>query len=441
MNKNNLRKRIHKLVSNYYHLYHKPRIFIPGKTPVPVSGVYYDETEMINLVDTALSFWLTEGSFHEEFKKRFGELFNCPYVLLVNSGSSANLLALSSLTARSLGKKALRPGDEVITLAASFPTTVNPIIQNNLIPVFIDIDLRTKNFLPADLEKAISKKTKAMILAHTLGNPFPVKSVLKIAKKYGLWLIEECCDALGSKYNGKLVGTFGDLSTFSFFAAHHITMGEGGAIVTKNPLLYRTIEQFKNWGRDCWCPPGKDNTCQKRFSWKLGKLPLGYDHKYTYSQIGYNLKITDMQAAVGLAQLKKLPEFIKIRKRNFRFLYNHLKKYRNFLILSEKEKEADPNWFGFMIVLKDGTPFTRLELVRFLESKKIVTRSLYAGNLLRHPAYLKLKKFRKVGSLKNSDKVMSDGFWIGVYPGITKEMLQFVLDSFDNFFSRYEKIK
>lgn len=441
MNTNNHRKQIHKLVSNYYKLYHRPKPFIPEKTTIPVSGVYYDEKEMLNLVDTALSFWLTEGNFHEKFKKKFSQLFNCRYVSLVNSGSSANLLAISALTAKILGRRALKPDDEVITLAASFPTTVNPIIQNNLIPVFIDINLKTLNINPSDLEKAISKKTKAMILAHTLGNPFPIKTVLQIAKKYNLWLIEECCDALGSKYEGKLVGTFGDLATFSFFAAHHITMGEGGAIITKNPLLYRAIEQFKNWGRDCWCPPGKDNTCRKRFSWQLGKLPFGYDHKYTYSQIGYNLKITDMQAAVGLAQLEKLPLFTKIRKRNFQILYNHLKKYENFLILPKIEENSDPSWFGFMIILKDNTPFTRLELVNFLESKKIVTRSFYAGNILKHPAYLQFKKFRKIGNLKNSDKIMNDGFWIGVYPGITGKMLQFVLDTFDKFFSRYEKIK
>ena len=437
MSKAILRKRILKLVSNYHQVAHKPHKFVPGKSPVRVAGRVYGASEMRRLVDSALEFWLTEGRYSKQFERAFAKLFGVDYVSLTNSGSSANLVAFSSLTSPALGKRALQPGDEVITVATGFPTTVNPIIQNGCVPVFIDVDLVTRNATYDQLKKAVSKKTKAIMMAHTLGNPFPIEQVMKLVKKHDLWLIEDCCDALGSTYNGKLVGTFGHLATFSFYPAHQITMGEGGAVITNHPLLHRGVRQFRDWGRDCWCDTGKDNTCGKRFAWKLGELPFGYDHKYIYSHIGYNLKLTDMQAAVGVVQLGRLSTFIKKRKANFEKIYRHLKKYKKYLILPKKEKEADPCWFGFMIVVADGAPFTRLDLVNFLESEQIATRSLFGGNLLRHPAYLRLKAKRTVGKFKNSDKIMKDGFWIGVYPGITGEMLQFVLNTFDRFFRKY----
>ena len=410
--------------------------FIPGKSPIPVSGKVFDEKELSLGIEAVTDGWWTEGRFAKEFEKKFSHLFGFRYVSLVNSGSSANLVAFSALTSKTLRGKAIKPGEEVITAATSFPTTVNPIIQNGCIPVFVDVDLETKNALPEMIEKAVTKKTKAIMMAHTLGNPFSLREVTRIVKRYNLWLIEDCADALGSKYDGKLVGTFGDLATFSFYPAHQITMGEGGAVTTNNPLLHKVIRQFRDWGRDCWCDTGEDNTCGKRFGWQLGKLPFGYDHKYIYSQIGYNLKLTDMQAALGVAQLDKLPVFIKKRKENFKKLYAHLQKYKKYFILPEWEKEAEPCWFGFMIVLKDNCPFTRLDMVKFLESKKIGTRSLFGGNLLRHPAYLSVRR-RIVGDLKNSDKIMNDGFWIGVYPGIIEQMIDFTLKSFDDFISKY----
>ena len=356
---------------------------------------------------------------------------------MVNSGSSANLVALLALTSEILKERALRPGDEVITTAVGFPTTVNPIIQNKCVPVFVDVDTSTHNVIPSQLEKAVTKKTKAVVLAHTLGNPFNLKEVLRIVEKHNLWLIEDCCDALGSTYNNKLAGTFGDIATFSFYPAHQITMGEGGAIITNNPFLHRSIKQFRDWGRDCWCDTGQDDTCGKRFMWKIGEVPLGYDHKYIYSQIGYNLKLTDFQAAIGVAQLKKLPQFIKQRKENFQKLYKTLKKYDKYLILPQKDIKADPCWFGFMIVIRDKAPFSKLDLVKFLESKKIATRGLFGGNLLRHPAYKNIK-CRKIGKLLNSDKIMNDGFWIGVYPGINDEMIKHILTQFKEFISQYE---
>ncbi|MCL4382552.1 lipopolysaccharide biosynthesis protein RfbH, partial [Patescibacteria group bacterium] len=366
--------------------------FKPGQTYIPASGKVYDQEEINNAIAAARDGWWTEGRFAEEFEKKFADYLGIKYVTLVNSGSSANLLAISALVnQKSLGNKTLKPKDEVITLATSFPTTVNPIIQNGCLPVFVDVDLKTKNALPEMVEKAISKKTRAIMMAHTLGNPFNIKKIMALVKKYHLWLIEDCADALGSTYDGKLVGTFGDISTYSFYPAHIITMGEGGAVVTNNPLLYKAVRQFRDWGRDCWCGTGKDNTCRKRFSWKLGKLPLGYDHKYIYSQIGYNLKLTDFQAAIGLAQLKKLPKFIKIRKENFAKLYKGLSKHQKYFLLPMAEPESDPCWFGFMLIVRDKAPFSRLEIVNFLEENKIGTRSLFGGNLLRHPAYLKTK--------------------------------------------------
>lgn len=412
--------------------------FVPRESPVPVSGKVFDEDELVHGVEAVLDGWWTEGRFAQEFEKDFSAYLGVRYVSLVNSGSSANLLALSALTSRVFGEKRLKPGDEVITAATSFPTTVNPIIQNRMIPVFIDNDLKTKNPTLENIKKALSPKTRAITLAHTLGNPLPIAGIMELVAKYNLWFVEDCCDALGSTYQGKLVGGFGHVATFSFYPAHQITMGEGGAVVTNNPLLHMAIRQFRDWGRDCWCNTGEDNTCRRRFGWKLGELPYGYDHKYIYSQIGYNLKLTDMQAAIGLAQLTKLPLFIRKRKENFHKLLQHLKQYERYLLFTEAENDADPSWFGFMIVVRENAPFTKLELVKYLEEYKIATRSLFAGNLLKHPAYLNRKDIRIVGKLTNSDKVMNDGFWIGVYPGITKEMIAYVASVFDSFLARYK---
>lgn len=414
-----------------------PKKFISGKTPVPVSGKVFDEEEMMNGVEAVLDGWWTEGRFAAEFEKEFSNLLDVRYVSLVNSGSSANLIALSALTSPVFGRRALRPGDEVITTATGFPTTVNPIIQNRLTPVFIDNDLGTKNATVDGIKKAISKKTRAIMIAHTLGNPLPLDGIMELAKKHDLWFIEDCCDALGSTYHGKLVGGFGHVATYSFYPAHQITMGEGGAVVTQNPLVHKSIRQFRDWGRDCWCDTGMDDTCRRRFAWKLGDLPFGYDHKYIYSQIGYNMKLTDMQAAIGLAQLKKLSRFVSKRKENYHRLLQGLKKYETCFQFTEVEKEADPCWFGFMIVVRDKAPFAKLELVKYLEDNKIATRSLFAGNLLKHPAYLGRTDIRVTGKLTNSDKIMKDGFWIGVYPGITDEMIDYMLQTFDIFMECY----
>lgn len=426
---------LHKSIKQYHKKHFTKNAFIPGKTSVSVSGKVFDERELLAGTQAVLDGWWTEGRFAREFERKFSTLLNIRYVSLVNSGSSANLVAFSALSSHALKERAIKPGDEVITTATGFPTTVNPIILKGCIPVFVDVDLATRNAKIADIKRAITKKTRAIVLAHTLGNPFALSETVKLARMHNLWVIEDCCDALGSTYNDKLVGTFGDIATFSFYPAHQITMGEGGAVITNNPWLHRSIRQFRDWGRDCWCDTGKDDTCGRRFGWKMGDLPYGYDHKYIYSQIGYNLKLTDIQAAIGLAQLDKLPDFIKIRKSNFQKLYKHLKKYEKFLILPEWEDEADPCWFGFMVVIKDGSTFTRLDLVNFLESKKIATRSLFAGNLLRHPAY-KTIKHKIVGSLTNSDKIMNNGFWFGVYPGISDTMLTYVTSSFDEFFKK-----
>lgn len=407
--------------------------FLSGTTYIPVSGKVFDEEELINGIEAVLDGWWTEGRFAAVFEKEFVKLLGVRYVSLVNSGSSANLIALSALTSSVFEKRSLQPGDEVITTATAFPTTVNPIIQNRLTPVFIDNDLGTKNATVDGIKKAISKKTRAIMIAHTLGNPLPLDGVMELVKKHDLWFIEDCCDALGSIYKGKQLGSFGHVATFSFYPAHQITMGEGGAAVTQNPLIHRAIRQFRDWGRDCWCNTGEDDTCGRRFGWKLGELPFGYDHKYIYSQIGYNVKLTDMQAAIGLAQLKKLPRFIAKRKANYQRLLQGLKKYGKHFLFSEVEKEGDPCWFGFMIVVRDGAPFAKLDLVKYLEERKIATRSLFAGNLLKHPAYLGRKDIRVVDKLTNSDKIMRDGFWIGVYPGITEEMIEYVLQTFDAF--------
>lgn len=410
--------------------------FIPGKTYIPVSGKIFDKEEIENVVKAANDGWWTEGKFAKQFESGFSKFLGVRHVSLVNSGSSANLLSFAALTSTAFGKRAIRTGDEIITVSASFPTTVNPIIQHGCIPVFIDVVLQTLNIDVKNLEKVINKKTRAIVLAHALGNPFPLKEILRLTKKYNLWLIEDCCDALGSKYDNKLLGSFGDIATFSFYPAHQITMGEGGAVITNNPFVHRAIRQFRDWGRDCWCDTGKDNTCKKRFGWKFDTLPYGYDHKYTYSQIGYNLKLTDFQAAIGVAQLKKLPAFIKKRKENFKNLYNFFNKHEEFFILPEWEKESDPCWFGFMIILKDNCPFGKIDIVNYLESKNIGTRGFFGGNLLNQPAYSSVKH-KVIGDLKNSNKIMKDGFWIGVYPGITKEMITYIKKTFINFLKLY----
>ena len=427
-----LRAEILQLVAEYYKEAFAPVPFQPGVTPVPVSGRVFDDAEIKHLVEAALDFWLTTGRFAAQFEREFARFFGLRHAMLVNSGSSANLLALSCLTSPKLGDRALRPGDEVITVAAGFPTTVNPIFQNQLVPVFVDVHIPTYNVDVDQLEAALSDRTRAIMLAHTLGNPFDAQRVVDFARRHQLWLIEDCCDAVGATYQGKKVGTFGDLATVSFYPAHHITMGEGGCVLTDNSKLKTLVESFRDWGRDCWCEPGKDNTCGKRFGWQLGELPEGYDHKYTYSHIGYNLKATDMQAAVGVAQLAKLPAFIEARRRNFRLLWQGLSDLAEFLILPQATPGSEPSWFGFPITVVDNAPFTRNQLVQFLEARKIGTRLLFGGNLTRQPAYQGLH-YRVVGSLKNTDRVMHNTFWLGIYPGLSAAMLSFVVESICKF--------
>lgn len=421
-----------KQIKNYYLKNHKRQIFIPGIDSVKVSGRVFDHEEIENAVEASLEFWLTEGRFAEQFCKDLARFLGVKLVSLTNSGSSANLAAFYALTSPKLGDKQIKPGDEVITVACSFPTTINPIIQYGAIPVFLDVNRQTANIEASAVEKAITQKTKAIIIAHTLGNPFDAAAISKIAKKHGLWLIEDCCDALGSKYNGKYVSSFGDLATFSFYPAHQITLGEGGAVVTNNPQLHVLVNSFCEWGRDCWCRPGQDNRCGRRFKMQLGDLPYGYDHKYIYSHIGFNLKLTDIQAAIGVAQLKKLPKFISARKENWEFLKENLSKYGKYLIFHEKLEKSDPCWFGFLIVVKEKSPFTRLDLVNFLQANKIETRSLFAGNLLKHPAYKNIKH-RIIGDLKNSNYLMNNAFWIGIYPGNDEKKLKYVVNKFKQF--------
>ncbi len=428
---------VRKAVHSHYKKAFRPKTFVPGKSPVPVSGKVFDADELELGVEAILDGWWTEGRFAQEFERQFSKYLDVKYVSLVNSGSSANLVALSSLTSSIFGERAIAEGDEVITVATGFPTTVNPIIQNRCAPVFIDNDIVSKNGVVASIKKALSKKTKAIMVAHTLGNPMELDGIMKLVTKHKLWFIEDCCDALGSTYKGKLAGTFGHIATFSFYPAHQITMGEGGAVVTNLPLVHRAIRQFRDWGRDCWCDTGKDDTCRRRFGWKMGELPLGYDHKYIYSQVGYNLKLTDMQAALGVAQLAKLPVFVKRRRENFDELYAFFKQYEQYFILPEATPGSKPSWFGFTLVVRDGAPFTKLALVQYLEDKKIATRSIFGGNLTRHPAYLKRKDVRVVGSLASSDKIMADGFWIGVYPGITPAMLSYVKKTVSSFLARF----
>ncbi len=411
------------------------KIFVPGESYIPYAGRVYDEKEIISLVDSALDFWLTSGRYANQFETEFAEFLGVKHCLLTNSGSSANLLAVSALTSPKLGEKRLKPGDEVITVAAAFPTTVNPIIQNNLIPVFVDVNLGTYNIQADKIEDAISDKTRAIFIAHTLGNPFDLNKVMEVAEKHDLWVIEDNCDALGSRYNGQYTGTFGHIATFSFYPPHHMTMGEGGALVTNDTQLKRLIESFRDWGRDCWCEPGCDNSCGKRFEWQLGELPFGYDHKYIYSHIGYNLKLTDMQAAIGVEQLKKLPSFIDARKRNFSMLYDGFKKNEKYFILPEMETKANPCWFGFILTVRKNAGFTKNEIVEYLENNKIATRMLFAGNIVRHPSF-KNVKYRIYGNLVNTDRIMNDTFWIGVYPGITNEMINHILGKFDMFLKK-----
>lgn len=424
-----LRERILDLVAEYHGETFAPRAFVPGETAIPVSGRVFDHEDMRSLVDSSLDFWLTTGRYAAQFEKQFARWFGIRTATLVNSGSSADLLAVTALTSPKLGDKRLRPGDEVITVAAGFPTTVNPIIQNGLIPVFVDENIPTYNIDVSKLEEARSERTRAVVIAHTLGNPFDLGAVTDFVKKHDLWLVEDCCDAVGATYNGRKVGTFGDLATVSFYPAHHITMGEGGCVLAEKPLMKTIVESFRDWGRDCWCEPGKENTCGKRFDWQLGELPCGYDHKYTYSHIGYNLKMTDMQAAVGVSQLRKLPDFIAKRRANFEALYRGLKDLEEFFILPEATPNSEPSWFGFPIAVRPSAPFNRNQAIAFLESRKIATRLLFGGNLLRQPAYQGIKR-RVVGSLENTDFIMNQVFWIGVYPGITPEMLEYVIDSF-----------
>lgn len=418
--------------TNFAALAFKPGTFVPGETPVPPSGKVIGSPEIAHLVEASLDGWLTTGRFNDAFQRRLAAYLGRRFVLTTNSGSSANLLALSALTSPLLGDRALKPGDEVITVAAGFPTTVNPILQNGMVPVFVDIEIGTYNIDVSLIEAAVSPRTRAIMIAHTLGNPFDLAAVCSIAEKYGLWLVEDCCDALGSTYRGKKVGTFGHVGTLSFYPAHHITMGEGGAVFTDNPKIKRAIESIRDWGRDCFCDPGKDNTCGLRFDWQLGQLPRGYDHKYTYSHTGYNLKITDMQAAVGLAQMDRLEGFISARKRNFSHLYRLLLPLSDFFVLPQATAGSDPSWFGFPISVRSDAPFDRNSLVRHLESRRIGTRLLFAGNLTRQPYFLG-KEYRVVGALANADAVMSKTFWVGVYPGLSIEMIEFVAQEISRF--------
>jgi len=384
------------------------------------------------MVDASLDGWLTTGRFNEDFEKKLANFLGVKYLLTTNSGSSANLLAFSALTSDQIGDRAIQPGDEVITVAGGFPTTVNPMMHFGITPVFVDLDLLTHNIDVTQLESAYSPKVKAIMIAHSLGNPFNLKVILDFCKKYNLWLIEDNCDALGSKYNGQLTGTFGDIGTLSFYPAHHITMGEGGAVFTQNAKLKKIIESFRDWGRDCYCQPGRDNTCGKRFNWKLGDLPQGYDHKYTYSHMGFNLKITDMQAACGLAQLDKLESFIQARKDNFDYLKENLQSCKEFIHLPEATENSDPSWFGFLITLKENAGVSRVDFLKYLDQNKIGTRLLFAGNLTKQP-YMKNRQYRIVGNLYNTDYIMNNSFWIGVYPGLDKKMLDYVIMHIETF--------
>ena len=433
-----LRAQILDLVTEYHKEAFPEKPFLGGISTIPVSGKVFDNHELELLVDSSLDFWLTTGRYAEKFEKSFAKKMEMKHAMLCNSGSSANLLAVTALTSSRLGKRALKDGDEVITAAAGFPTTVNPILQNRLVPVFVDIELGTYDSSVEKIEAAIGPKTKAIVMAHTLGNPFDIQGVMELAEKHNLFVVEDTCDAVGAKFNGKAVGSFGDLSTASFYPAHHITMGEGGCVMVKKASMKKIVESLRDWGRDCWCPPGQDDTCGRRFDWQLGELPYGYDHKYVYSHIGYNLKMTDMQAAVGVAQLEKLDGFIDARNANWKRLYKGLKSVEEFLLLPKATKGSEPSWFGFPITVKESAPFTRFELVQHIESRRIGTRQLFGGNLLKQPAYVGLP-IKVVGSLKNADIVTDSTFWIGVYPGLTNEIVDFMSGTICEFIE--ERIK
>ena len=429
----NIRQEIAELVQQYADITYAPKEFKPGESVVPVSGKVIGAAELKNMVNASLDGWLTTGRFNEMFEERLAEYLGVKHLITVNSGSSANLVAFSTLTSPKLGDRAIKQGDEVIGVAAGFPTTVNPIIQFGAVPVFVDVDLGTHNIDVSKIEEAISPKTKAIMLAHSLGNPFNLEVVSALCAKYNLWLVEDCCDALGSTYNGKMVGTFGDIATLSFYPAHHITMGEGGAVFTNDVELKQIAESFRDWGRDCYCPPGKDNTCNKRFCWKLGNLPEGYDHKYTYSHVGYNLKISDMQAACALAQLDRLDDFITARKENFEYLKSRLRSCSDFLQLPEATPNSDPSWFGFPVVIKKDTGIDRVNLLSYLDQNKIGTRLLFAGNLTRQP-YMQGINYRISGVLANTDIVMNQTFWLGIYPGLSEKHLDYISEKLEEYF-------
>jgi CDP-6-deoxy-D-xylo-4-hexulose-3-dehydrase len=432
LSQDDLRLQILELVDQYSNVAFAPQDFVPGQTVIPPSGKVIGASELKNMVEASLDGWLTTGRFNDAFEAKLAAFIGVEHLMTVNSGSSANLVAFSTLTSPRLGERAIKPGDEVIGVAAGFPTTVNPIIQYGAIPVFVDVDLETHNIDASLIEAAISPKTKAIMLAHTLGNPFNLRAVKDICNKYGLWLVEDCCDALGATYDGQNVGTFGDIGTVSFYPAHHITMGEGGAVFTNNAELKVIAESFRDWGRDCYCAPGKDNTCNKRFCWKLGDLPEGYDHKYIYSHAGYNLKISDMQAACGFAQMDRLEGFIGARRKNFEYLKNRLKSCEDFLMLPEATPNSEPSWFGFPITVRPEKNVSRLDLTQYLDQNKIGTRMLFAGNLIRQP-YMKGRRYRVVGDLKNTDITMNHTFWVGVFPALDEERLDYLASEIENF--------
>ena len=433
-----LKQEILDKTKEYYELVHKPqqtKEFIDGKSRVNYAGRVFDDTEMRYLVDSSLDFWLTYGDYSKKFEKKLSEYLNVRWTFLVNSGSSANLLAFFTLTSPLLGDRQVKRGDEVITVAAGFPTTITPIVQYGAVPVFVDMELTNFNIDHSQLEKALSSKTKAVMVAHTLGNPFNIKAVKEFCDKHNLWLVEDNCDALGSAYEGKPTGTWGDIGTSSFYPPHHMTMGEGGATYTDNPLLQKIMLSMRDWGRDCWCESGVDNTCGKRFSMNHGNLPKGYDHKYVYSHFGFNLKVSDMQAAIGVAQLEKFPKFVEIRKANFKKLYDGLSDLKEFSLVQTQPK-SDPSWFGFMITLKEGVPFSRNDISQHLEKNNIQTRNLFAGNILRHPLFDNMQEgtdYRKIGELPNTDKIMNDSFWIGLYPGMGDDAIDYMIKTIREF--------
>lgn len=433
MTADQIRKEISMLVAQYAQTTMAARPFVPGESAIPPSGKVIGERELQLMVEASLDGWLTTGRFNDEFEKRLGEYIGVKHVLTVNSGSSANLVAFNTLTSHKLGDRAIQKGDEVISVAAGFPTTVNPIIQFGAVPVFIDVDIPTYNIDANLVEDAITPKTKAIMLAHTLGNPFNLEKIKAICEKHNLWLVEDCCDALGSTYNGQMVGTFGDIATISFYPAHHITMGEGGAIFTNNDKLKSIAESIRDWGRDCYCAPGCDNTCGNRFGQKLGNLPQGYDHKYIYSHVGYNLKITDMQAACGLAQLDRIEEFVARRKENFKLISQKLASLEELIELPVATENSDPSWFGYPVTLKENTEIDRVDLLKYLDQNNIGTRLIFAGNLIRQPYFADVN-YRVEGELKNTDKIMNNSLWLGVYPGLSEEMIDYVAEKMETFF-------